>query len=331
MIGAGTSLRPSVATAPNEKFVCCAHSQEAPKGQPESNKQQQDGSNNAEAKNSQPESKIASDLLSVLGKIETAIRESKPKEDKAEEESKTKREKEDLQAQQDMVYWAEKMFWAAVAAAIIALGGVGATSVGIYLVWKTLGETKRAAIAAEGMLVQAVETTKAAQEAGKAAWETVKVMRQDQRAWITISVRPEKITVNEDGKLVALVYVYGTNIGRSPAQNVRIRSKAVSSIGSDSIAELGELMQKALHDGMPQPVVFPKENTLSFGEHWHIDPTNTNTRFFRVYVAIAYEIADDHVPMFTTAGIDVVVPQKDGQLPQISEFKTYRTGGGIAT
>lgn len=164
----------------------CAYSQEAPKQKPEGGKEYQGRDNANYPNNAQPKLSIPTELLSVLSNIETAIRESKAKEDKAEEERKTKREEADLKAQQDMVFWAEKMYWAAIAAAIIAFLGIGATCVGIYLVWKTLGETKRAAIAAEEMVSQSKDATKSAQDAAKSAWETVGIMRDESRPWLVI-------------------------------------------------------------------------------------------------------------------------------------------------
>ena len=146
-----------------------ALAQVSPESQPESSKQNQGTTDNIQSDKSAPKDQSPTALIPSLDKIEAAIRDLKPRADKAEDEQKTKREEADLQAQKDMADWARRMFWATVLSVIAAFLGVAATGVGIYLIWKTLGETKRAADSAADMAVQAREATQAAFESADLA------------------------------------------------------------------------------------------------------------------------------------------------------------------
>lgn len=95
------------------------------------------------------------DLTAALEGIEAAIRDLIAEEDKIAAEAQQNREQRDLEAQEDMAIWAERMFYAT--AATVAL-----TLVALYAIIRTLHHTRRAADYTEGMLVEAKATTVAA-------------------------------------------------------------------------------------------------------------------------------------------------------------------------
>jgi hypothetical protein len=152
----------------------------------------------------------APDLLPAIKSVEAAIREHVAKEDKAESERKEKREVADLKAQQDMVLWAKRMFWASVA-------GIGLTCVGLYMLYGTLQYTKKATEHAEQMVMEAKATTKFAEESMRLTREA---MLATDRPWIRANIilisglafGPDKIEVEVRWSAV--------NIGKSPASHV---------------------------------------------------------------------------------------------------------------
>ncbi|MEP0320888.1 hypothetical protein [Bauldia litoralis] len=100
----------------------------------------------------------APDYSAILESIETAIRELIPEENQNERQRQEQREIDDLGAQQQMAVWAKGVFWATVAT-------VGITMVGLFLIWRTLKHTRRAADYARDMVEEGRQATSAAESA----------------------------------------------------------------------------------------------------------------------------------------------------------------------
>lgn len=109
--------------------------------------------------NHQPD---AVDLSPALKDIEAAIRDLIAEDDKVAREAAQDREKRDLQAQEEMALWAERMFYATFATVVL-------TFIALFGIIRTLHHTRRAADYTEGMLSEAKATTKAAIDAANQA------------------------------------------------------------------------------------------------------------------------------------------------------------------
>lgn len=148
---------------------------------------------------------VADKLLPALDKIETTIRKLIPKEDQQEGQRKEQREVSDLQAQQDMALWAERMFWATLAT-------VGLTFSGLLLIWRTLVHTRRAANYAEDMVREAEAATRATQKAAEVS-ETA--YRNLERPYLLIDMgRPRLGERYGQGQLISFAI---KNLGRTAA------------------------------------------------------------------------------------------------------------------
>lgn len=98
----------------------------------------------------------------ALNQIESAIRDLVTQQRSTQSNEPAEHEIKDLKAQEDMAWWAKLMFFATAVA-------TGLTAVGVFLVWRTLVHTRRAAEHAGGMLEEARKTTKAARDSVAAA------------------------------------------------------------------------------------------------------------------------------------------------------------------
>ena len=153
----------------------------------------------------QPQAEI---LAPALKQIESAIRDIVPKKDEAGDQRQEDRDKADLQAQEDMAFWAKGMFWATAATVIITLAGLA-------LIARTLHHTRRAANYAEEMVVEAKATTAA----------TLKLIDQEQtnaqrqlRAYIIHYLCYVKGLGGPNPQ-----YIFESkNHGQTPARNVRV-------------------------------------------------------------------------------------------------------------
>lgn len=96
-------------------------------------------------------------MTTALKNIEAAIRDLIAEEDKIAAEDQDRREERDLNAQEGMAKWAELMFYATAATVLLTLAA-------LFAIVRTLHHTKRAADFAEGMLIEARATTKAARD-----------------------------------------------------------------------------------------------------------------------------------------------------------------------
>ncbi len=162
-------------------------------------------------------------LLPAVNAIERAIRELKTADDTVERERQEKREIADIKAQQRMAFWATWMFWATFAAVLV-------TAAGVYLIWQTLGHTRRAADAAVKTLKEAEKHTVAAFKTIETAVDANKINRDAMiaahRAWLfpdnTQIVAPLEWTGHAGRIGVKMVF---KNAGQTPAFGVFASSK----------------------------------------------------------------------------------------------------------
>ncbi|WP_206018372.1 hypothetical protein [Roseovarius nitratireducens] len=98
------------------------------------------------------------DLTPALEGIEAAIRDLIAEEDKIEAKRREDNEQRDLNAQEQMAKWAKWM-------TLVTIGGVIATVVGLFLIYRTLQYTRKAADDTGKMLVEAKRSAEAAEEA----------------------------------------------------------------------------------------------------------------------------------------------------------------------
>lgn len=190
----------------------------------------------------------AEQIAPSLESIERAIRELIPQEDQAERKRDQDREIRDLQVQEQMAVWAERMFWA-------ALASVAVTLVGLALIARTLKYTKVAAEHTAAMLDEATKTTLAAhdtvreaEKATVAAQESIIVTREIGEAQIreaqnaTMAARDSVDVTREIGEAQVKAYISVDaaefsltdqtlevsinikNSGASPALSVQVRA-----------------------------------------------------------------------------------------------------------
>ena len=105
-----------------------------------------------------------------------------------------------------MAFWAMAMFFAALLGTIL-------TGAGVFLIWRTLEATKRAAVAAEGAVTEAKNATKAAQEAVNV---TRDIGRAQVRAYVTIKSAAIYFGGDDGGPFIQIV---AANSGQSPARS----------------------------------------------------------------------------------------------------------------
>lgn len=172
------------------------------------------------------------DLTPALEKIETAIRDLIAEEDKIESQRQQDEQTRDLIAQEDMAKWA---FWMTLATA----AGVMATLIGLYLIYRTLHHTKRAADYTRDMLTQAKISSDAATTAADAAIAsnegTAKFGEMGSRAYLTVSDFSMEFTDD----LFFLKFNL-SNVGASPAFEVEAVFLAFSDediVGTPKIPE----------------------------------------------------------------------------------------------
>lgn len=190
------------------------------KGQPESKVQKAPNSESAHAKggqsNTQPEA-----LTPALRQIESAIREIVNQQRSAQAKEPSNHQRSDLEAQQNMVFWAQLMFVATAVAVVL-------TGVGIWLIKRTLDETKVAAEYAGNSLKEASKTTIAAVEAAKEARRQADIaelsIRNLERPYLFPEVTETSFLRGNKHNKPFLRYRF-INQGRTPAivQSVSVR------------------------------------------------------------------------------------------------------------
>ena len=160
------------------------HAQETSKptleSQPETKPRQSQSNTGGEDQSSQEEIS-APDITPALKGIETAIRELIAEKNEDQSQREEERDRRDLQAQEDMAFWAKAMTLATVATVIL-------TAAALWAIVRTLHHTRRAADAADGMLTEARATTKAAQD-------TILVTREIGQAQTRAYVSVESVKV----------------------------------------------------------------------------------------------------------------------------------------
>ncbi len=120
------------------------------------------------------------DIVTALKGLETAVRDLKPESSDSVREAQQQREVRDLDAQEAMASWAERMFYATLASVILTFGA-------LLAIVRTLHHTKRAADYTAGMLVEAKATTEAAKGATNAAKEANDIVGRAQRPYVFVS------------------------------------------------------------------------------------------------------------------------------------------------
>lgn len=166
-----------------------------------------------------PELDAASDLLTPVQGIESAIRDLVAEQRRAASEPPNEHEVSDLKAQKAMALWAKLMFFASIAS-------VAVTAVGLELLRRTLKATKDAATYAESAARAAWETVEQAKAATLAAQEAVGVTREigqaQVRAYLSI-IPQEPIDVDWPISWPAVELII-ENTGQSPSQNVVLKA-----------------------------------------------------------------------------------------------------------
>jgi hypothetical protein len=155
--------------------------------------------------NKQPQ---AEQLAPILKQIESAIRDAIPQKNEAKDQRQEDADKADLQAQEDMAFWAKLMLWATAITAIITFGG-------LILIWRTLHHTRRAADYAFDMVNEAKATTQAARDAVAV---TQKIGEAQVRAYLTCLEANYKIT-----KKNIFCTLKIANKGQSPADRIILK------------------------------------------------------------------------------------------------------------
>jgi hypothetical protein len=186
-------------------------SQAWPQATTENKPHQEESTANTEDNGDQHQEESRS-ISSILEGIEAAIRDLIAEEDKIAREANESRENRDLDAQEGMAWWAEMMFYAAGATAVLTL-------LALVAIIRTLHHTRRAADSADGMLVEARKTTIAA----LASAETAQRIGEAQvRAYV--SVAEAEFSILEDQIVIGVKL---QNAGQSPAFMVKAGSRLI--------------------------------------------------------------------------------------------------------
>ncbi len=120
------------------------------------------------------------------------------------------RANQDLNAQREMADWAESVLWATI---LIGAATVIVTTIGIYFVRETLTVSN--------------QTNEAAISAARSANEANRILRAERRPWVTLRRDTECDFFESDrGFSVAWNHDF-ENLGRSPAYDLRLRTKAI--------------------------------------------------------------------------------------------------------
>lgn len=229
-----------------------------------------------------------------------------------------------------MVFWAKLMFFATAVATAI-------TAAGVWLIKRTLDETKIAAAHTEGMLRQAEKTTIAAQESVKEARKTTKftevtadVSREallaTDRAWIKIEAELSGPLIFESERISVEVRITYRNIGKSPATHVYPFAELHPDIFSAGI-KAQELADKrgsfsfwSFKSMNPGRVLFPDDDGVS--HEWEIElPTSIFTGCITEHAKAA---AEDEEPYTVTTAFPAILAGVRYLLPGDKEVRyTY--------
>lgn len=277
-------------------------------------------------------------LVPVLQGVERAIRDLVATEDKEESKRKENREIRDLDAQEGMVLWAEKMFWATLATVLL-------TFAALIAILRTLHHTRRAADYAEKMAIEARKATDAAiagvqagQKAAEAAGETNRITIEtaaiDRRPWIKIDAQIERATYigHEPGKFHSGIKITLSNIGKTPAVRVFHSCELIydgltkRSYFTDLHGIAAKLRLKA---DTPLPkvgtIIFPNSRirphmNFTFDRTKYVRKAEDRRRFVKsiVMVAVIYQSMDKRSTYRTGAIYEVMRIHDDGMHTFIS-------------
>lgn len=184
-----------------------------------------------------------------LDRIAIAIERS---QDNPDADDEKKRAENDLAAQQGMEKWAFWMFMAAAVSTILSV-------IGVFLIWRTLFHTRRAADAAW----DAVEDTNIAT---KAMLEANEIANNAQRPWVSISVEITSIRCSD---LHASVYyrVAFRNIGNFAAENVNAGVE-IKLLGADFDTEIPKEFSNFSKVIVSQVTLLPQEEIVLDGKKY---------------------------------------------------------------
>jgi hypothetical protein len=130
-----------------------------------------------------------------------------------------KRAEYDLQARQDMAAWGYGVL-------LVSVAGLGATVFGVWLIWLNLREARK-------VTSQAVETTKAATSQVELSRKALEVAH---RPWIKFDAAFVRYYEADNDDQVIVIKPTYTNIGKSPAIDVRLHQIKLAEGGSDKLS-----------------------------------------------------------------------------------------------
>lgn len=146
--------------------------------------------------------------------------------DKLESYYRDQATNEDLQAQQDMAFWAAALF----------ISSTVLTAAGLLMIWRTLVHTRRAAEYAGAAVLEAKEATKAARDAVVA---TERIGEAQVRAYL--SIVESSINVRADGSGVE-TRLEVKNFGNSPAKKVHIAYRIGIAVNPQNLRDNGPMV-----------------------------------------------------------------------------------------
>lgn len=186
-----------------------------------------------------------------------------------------------LQVQKDMAYWSMLVFFATALTVLV-------TSVGVWLIWGTLRETK-------GLLLEAQNTTAQATRMNEL---TEQGLVDQQRAWLKIhDIQGSFGLENSDIYLSARIPI--ENIGRSTARDAVVRVDVVPSLHGDRNLSHSQMrsIQRSIFDDQFNIGNHADEqrNTFMIGDKFAIevdigiDQEDTELLPIALFVSVIYE------------------------------------------
>lgn len=264
----------------------------------------------------------ATEIYPAINGVESSVRNIVSSGDSEKDKRQEQREVADLQAQEDMALWAERMFWASVSSIILTL-------LGLILIWRTMIYTKRAA-------EYAGEAVREARSAAEAAENSVRLMRKtsylELRAYL--SVEPDGI-YQLIGNHDSIGRVCIRNVGRLPAKNVAVRVHMTHHDGRDispSDRASKDDIKRTIHPGafmhQGSDIYLPAKSICEPGYHVFVwgdvryDDGFDNMRFTRFchrYATASYN-----------RGVDIATVPQESRVIIGADKARYHTNGNDA-
>ena len=213
---------------------------------------------------------VENSLARIASTMEAA--QADPAADREEQRSES-----DLQAQRDMAKWAMWMFFAALATTVL-------TTIGVFLIWRTLLHTRNAAKATERMAFDTAVAVQAAVEANNEMRSANELMKLGRRPWVSLAVDSEatlKVSLS-DGRpshQSITIKAAAKNYGQSPALYPALDVLLFDQRNGVEHAKLEEMLQKSItKTGFGGPPIFPgQEVTLGEKSLYFRPPVCPNT------------------------------------------------------